>query len=56
MFSAWSTRAVSRGNRAGGVHQEEVQDGVHPQWVLEPPHLQAAHQPEEVGNGGEHSP
>ena len=34
------------------MHKEEVQDGVHPQWVLEPSHLQAAHQPEEVGHGG----
>ena len=37
------------------MHQEEVQDGAHPKWVLEPPHLQAAHQPEEVGHGGEQS-
>ena len=37
------------------MHQEEVQDGVHPKWVLEPSHLQAAHQPEEVGHGGEQS-
>ena len=32
------------------MHQEEVQDGVHPKWVLEPSHLQAAHQPEEIGH------